>query len=168
MDWSIINAISEMIGAIAVVISLVYLALQVRQSNIQAEASAESTWLTTWNDIILGWIADESTVDILRRGFTDFDSLSNTHKVIFQQRLAALTNQWILAIQLKEKGKLNSETFDGATNILVSVYSTPGGLELLNKVSSAFPRGNEILDFVTKNQSRVAPFTVMFPWWSSR
>jgi len=40
MNWNIVAAVSELIGTIAVVISLIYLALQVKQSNL---ASQEQT-----------------------------------------------------------------------------------------------------------------------------
>ena len=37
MNWEAIGAISQMIGALAVVVSLVYLALQIRQNTKQLE-----------------------------------------------------------------------------------------------------------------------------------
>lgn len=56
MDWAAIGAVSEVIAAVAVVISLVYLAAQVRQANKIARATtrnaiAESTQSLT-RDII--------------------------------------------------------------------------------------------------------------------
>lgn len=37
MNWDAIGAIGEVVGALAVVISLVYLALQIRQNSRQVE-----------------------------------------------------------------------------------------------------------------------------------
>jgi hypothetical protein len=165
MDWNVISVITQVVTTIAIVVSLIYLALQVRQSKEQAQSSAQSAWLTSWNETITGWIEDEYTVEIMRKGFTNFYALSDTHKVIFQQRLAALTNQWILASQLANKGLFPENIYEGATNILISVYSTPGGAELLEKVAPAFPRGNEILEMVRNKKGKIQPFTVLFPWW---
>ena len=165
MDWNIISVFTQVVTTIAIVVSLVYLAMQVRQSKEQTRSSAQSAWLTSWNETITGWIEDESTAEIMRRGFTNFNALSNTHKAIFQQRLAALTNQWLLSAQLADKGIFPETLYEGATNILISVYSTPGGAELLEKVAPAFPRGNELLEIVRNKNGKISPFTELFPWW---
>ena len=57
MNWEAIGAISEMIGALAVVVSLIYLAFQIRQNtnqlehneraSIAASASAKTSMLIT-------------------------------------------------------------------------------------------------------------------------
>jgi len=165
MDWNLISIITQVVTTIAIVISLIYLALQVKQSKEQTQSSAQSTWLTAWNETITGWVEDESTAEIMRRGFTNFNALSGNHKVIFQQRLAALTNQWILASQLVDKGIFPENIYEGATNILISVYSTPGGAVLLEKIAPGFPRGNEILEIVKNKKGKIPAFTVLFPWW---
>ncbi len=41
MNWDAIGALSEFIGAVAVIISIVYLAAQVRQTRLQLQAQAE-------------------------------------------------------------------------------------------------------------------------------
>jgi NAD/NADP transhydrogenase alpha subunit len=54
MNWDAISSVAEIIGAIAVVVSLIYLASQVKQSNTQARGEAHSNWLTTWSETIKG------------------------------------------------------------------------------------------------------------------
>jgi hypothetical protein len=44
MNWDAIGAISEIVGALSVVITLIYLAVQVRMSRIQS--AAETTYST--------------------------------------------------------------------------------------------------------------------------
>ena len=41
MNWDAIGAIAESLGAFAVIVSIVYLAAQVRQTRIQLQAQAE-------------------------------------------------------------------------------------------------------------------------------
>ena len=41
MSWDAIGAVAELIGAIAVIVSIVYLAAQVRQTRLQLQAQAE-------------------------------------------------------------------------------------------------------------------------------
>lgn len=73
MNWEAIGAISEIIGAIAVVVTLVYLAIQIRQSNREARASTLQTALrfemeatailarhsSTWDKVVTGRPLDE-------------------------------------------------------------------------------------------------------------
>ena len=51
MNWEAIGAIGEFMGGVVVVVSLVYLAAQIRQSNRHAEASAELSWIQGLNEI---------------------------------------------------------------------------------------------------------------------
>lgn len=55
MNRVAISSVAEILVAFAVVVSLIYLASQVRQSNTQARAEDYSHWLTTWNETIKGW-----------------------------------------------------------------------------------------------------------------
>ena len=41
MNWDAIGAIAELLGAVAVIISIIYLAAQVRQTRLQLQAQAE-------------------------------------------------------------------------------------------------------------------------------
>ena len=43
MNWDAIGAIAESLGALAVIISLIYLAAQVRQTRVQLRAQAEDS-----------------------------------------------------------------------------------------------------------------------------
>ena len=50
MNWDAIGAVSELIGAVAVVATLIYLAVQIRQNT----KSVQSTNFSTWMDAIHG------------------------------------------------------------------------------------------------------------------
>ncbi len=76
MNWEAIGAISETIGAVGVVASLLYLASQVRASARASavEAKLESTRLL--NDFIDYLIESPELNDLFLRGLADLDSLS--------------------------------------------------------------------------------------------
>ena len=166
MNWDAISSIAEVFGAIAVVVSLVYLASQVKQSNAQARGEAHSNWLTTWNETIKGWIADRETVEILQRGFDDFSSLPNVEQAIFAQQLASLINHWHLAADLAENKLISKQLYDGATEVILSVCATSGGRQFLEANHAAFPRGSELLDLSNSGAGSLPPFNILSPWWS--
>jgi hypothetical protein len=166
MNWSAVGAIAEGLGAIAVVVSLVYLASQVRQSNAQAQGAAHADWLTTWNETIKGWVRDRDTVVILQRGFEDLQSLSNVEQAIFAQQVAASINHWHLAADLSERKLLDQALYEGVTDLVVSVCATAGGRDFLESNSAAFPRGAQLLQLANSGRSKLPPFNVLAPWWS--
>ena len=47
MNWEALGAIAELVGAIAVIATLVYLAIQIRQNTASVKANAHQTWATT-------------------------------------------------------------------------------------------------------------------------
>ena len=54
MNWEITGAISELIGAIAVVVSLLYLAKQIKQNTASTEATGFQAWQS---DSAAHWLA---------------------------------------------------------------------------------------------------------------
>ena len=166
MNWDAVAAIAEGLGAVAVVVSLIYLALQIRHSNVQAQGAAHADWLTTWNDTIKGWIRDRETVQILQQGFADFAVLSKVEQAIFSQQLAALINHWHLAADLADRGLLDDRLYSGATEVLLSVCATAGGRQFLESNASAFPRGDQLLGMARSGEGSLPPFNVLAPWWS--
>ena len=166
MNWDVLSAVAEILAAVAVVVSLIYLASQIRQSNIQAQGEAHSNWLTTWNETIKGWIADRETVQILQRGFADFSALQNFEQAIFAQQLAALINHWHLAADLIDRGLLDEQIYRGATELVLSVCATPGGRFFIESSYTTFPRGSQLLELVQSEAGILPPFNILSPWWS--
>jgi len=166
VNWEAVGAIAEGLGAIVVVVSVVYLALQVRQGNLQAQGAAHANWLTTWNDTIKGWIRDRDTVAIMQRGFDGIEGLSNVEQAIFAQQLAALINHWHLAADLVDRHLMDDRLYAGATQVVLSVCATRGGAAYLESNANAFPRGRQLLRMVGSSERSLPPFNILAPWWS--
>jgi len=50
MHWEAIGAVGEIVGALAVVLSLIYLAIQVRQNSEMARAESRLRAVATWRE----------------------------------------------------------------------------------------------------------------------
>ena len=77
MNWEAINAITQIVGGIFIVVSIIYLALQTRLARRYSEASIQSDFTDGWNNTIKGWIESPDTIAILRKGFNNLDNLSD-------------------------------------------------------------------------------------------
>lgn len=58
MDWVVISALSEVVGTIAVVISLVYVALQIRQ-NTRAHLATSRQWILDGDLSLIGHFIEQ-------------------------------------------------------------------------------------------------------------
>ncbi|MGD8698635.1 MAG: hypothetical protein PVJ43_05055 [Gemmatimonadales bacterium] len=58
MDWTAVGAVGELLGAVAVVATLLYLARQVRQSNRIARAEAYRATMLKAADMMEDWCQD--------------------------------------------------------------------------------------------------------------
>jgi hypothetical protein len=166
MNWDAISAIAEVLGATAVVVSLIYVASQIKQANVQAQGEAHSNWLTAWNDTIKGWTENRDTVAVMQRGFTDFSALSNVDQAIFAQQVAALINHWHLAADLADRGLIDDRLYLKARDVILSVCATQGGREYFEANYSGFPRGEQLMELVRSNQGTLPPWNVLAPWWA--
>jgi hypothetical protein len=51
MNWEMINAVGQMLGAIGVIISIVYLAAQIRNQNKESRRAAMNVLTGHWSDL---------------------------------------------------------------------------------------------------------------------
>jgi len=83
MNWSAISAVADVVAAIAVVVSLVYLASQIR-SGIRALRTTmrDNVFhsLQEWNYVVA---SDQELPAIFQRGAADFDSLDEKERARF-------------------------------------------------------------------------------------
>ncbi len=75
MNWSAVGAIGELVGAAAVVVSLLYLAAQMRNAARQARLEAGRSLSTGIAEVSLALSVNGELGDIYVRGSRDFESL---------------------------------------------------------------------------------------------
>ncbi|MEY2479314.1 MAG: hypothetical protein QOI04_241 [Verrucomicrobiota bacterium] len=74
-NWEAISAISQMIGSIAVVFSVLYLALQVHRSTRIAKVAAQDTASTSLREVTRPFAENAELARVWRRGLEDLPSL---------------------------------------------------------------------------------------------
>jgi hypothetical protein len=51
MNWEMISAVGQMLGAVGVIISIIYLAAQIRNQNKESRRAAMNVLTTHWSDL---------------------------------------------------------------------------------------------------------------------
>ena len=89
MNWDAIGAIGEIVGGLAVLVTLVYLALQIRQNTTQAKAASHHAISDSLNqiNILFGQSTEVSALYV--KGMEDRSSLTNEQRWQFDAILRA-------------------------------------------------------------------------------
>ena len=127
MDWSVIQALAEAIGAIAVVLSLLYLARQVREGTEATQAATVMHSVEIIQDSRRALWADDEGAKVWNAAITSVDHedvLLNTRVRMFWIEMGrayeAIYFQW-------RAGQLPHWVWRGLEQEIRLVFCTPGG-----------------------------------------
>jgi hypothetical protein len=151
-----------------VVVSVVYLAAQLRQSNRLGEAAAIREWYAEFRAIFNAWGESEDKTKIIMRGISDFESLRDEDKAVFHTALASFLNHAQMTQDLYAKGMIPKDLADIMDSIAVSLIKSPGGNQFWEIIKPGY-RGSERLDEIAaSDKGELPPWDEHLPWWSGR
>src|SRR5262249_50809788 len=87
MNWEMISAIGQMLGAIGVIISIVYLAAQIRNQNKESQRQAMHVLTTHWSDLNRTLVENPEMAVLWLRALRSFDDLDAKSKLRFGAHL---------------------------------------------------------------------------------
>ena len=125
MNWEAFGAIGEIIGAFAVIVSLVYLAIQVRNQN-------RETRIASVHEILEGFRTEISVfrnaefAELLKKGGADFDSLSATEKIQFVAMIQGPFRFWEEAYLQYKESRLSEKLWHGIHAQMRDFIATSG------------------------------------------
>ena len=131
MNWDAIGAVGEIFGAGGVIVSLIYLSLQIKKSDKTARAESLRAVLEGFRDrTFLQGYTNPAVPSLLARGLTSLKSLTPNEK----RQLFYLLGEQIFQMQqtahLHEAGLIPKEDYDAWLFYTASLFKTPGGAEL--------------------------------------
>jgi hypothetical protein len=83
MNWEMISAIGQMLGALGVIISLIYLAVQIRAQKKESERAAVTSLTTQFNEFMRPQIESSELCAIWLRGLRSLEQLDGPSKLRF-------------------------------------------------------------------------------------
>jgi hypothetical protein len=123
VNWEAIGAIGEIVGASAVVLSLVYLAIQIRNQNIESRSAAVHQVLES-NKSFISQLQDPGLAEIWLLGIEDFDSLTDVQRLRFVIYLTVALRSFEDAFFQWRSGRLDDDTWHTLTAVIKDVKST--------------------------------------------
>ena len=89
MSWDAIGAVAEVVGALGVILSLLYVAAQIRHGLTTAEDTATKDIIASVA-VQLNAMAEESNRSSITRGLIDYRNLSGDEKLTFDSLMTSL------------------------------------------------------------------------------
>jgi hypothetical protein len=122
VDYEIAADIAEIVGAIAVVISLMYLAMQIREQTKQARSAAMHDMSVGFRDVVAGF-GEASVAKLFIKGRESVDELADDELLQLLAHCQCLFRFWEEAYYLYLSGKLEGETWAGMNRLFLSMMS---------------------------------------------
>ncbi len=124
MDLTQLANLGEFIGGVAVLVTLVYLATQVRQGNRLARAQVQQDNARMAMDF--GMASDLEATELFIRARTDYDSLSNAEKVLAGTRFAARVNYYETLFYARLRGDVDDDLWESRLARMKSIIGSGG------------------------------------------
>ena len=129
MNWDAVGAVGEVIGALAVVFTLIYLAIQMKQNTLAVNQSAQQSMVAGTGAVLDSIFANPQGAEVWVNGLESWSSLTKAEKAQF----ASIMHH---VMRLNEQAYLSfrAETFDpqiwlGMETAVREVISSPGAQE---------------------------------------
>lgn len=124
MNWEALGTIAEIVGAIAVVASLIYLAVQIRVQNRESRMAAVHDILEAFRSIQFP-VQDAETAKLWIKAVSDYDSLKDYEKMQMMAVVGPMIRVWEEAYFQFQSGRLDREIWDTMVTQFSDLMATP-------------------------------------------
>jgi hypothetical protein len=141
VNWDALGAIAELLGAVGVIVTLAYLAVQIRRSNILAVAESHRYSNQVSAASILAVAQDGDLARIFREGLVDRSGLTADDQTRFDMLLSSLIAALSASIMDQMTlGIYGDDRISDQRFSLRLLLSTPGGAAWWNIHRESYPR----------------------------
>jgi hypothetical protein len=126
MNWDAIGAVGEAVGAAGVIISLLYLAVQIKGDARAKRAATIHEQSEGFREVLLSIVDNPSVADLYLRGLNDFGSLTDAERPRFSSLLVLACRVWEDQFFQWAEGHYDQEVWGGIDASIADVCSMPG------------------------------------------
>lgn len=164
MNWSAIEAISAAIATAATLVTLIYLAIQLREANKLSRSASLQSVLEGYLEHVVAPMSNDKNLDVGLRGAQSFSSLTVEERALFQNDLVRRVLHFQNVMQLHKNGLLDEQDFQVWMKHTAGFLKTKGGSECWQEIRQAVsPSLTETLDHFILEHPDVASHTETLP-----
>ena len=112
MNWEAISGIAETIGALGVIISLLYVGVQIRQNTVAARASNYQQWVDTQVNVNRALSDDPEVASLVDKANQDFSALTSAELLRLQMIFYNHFTQWNVAFTNNNYALVDTEKWE--------------------------------------------------------
>ena len=124
MSWEAIGAVGEIVGAAAVVVSLLYLAFQIRNQNAESRAAAIHDFNVGFREASTIF-TDGELAEIYVKANDDFDSLSDAERIRLLGAFHLPARVFEEAFEHHRQGRLDPLAWAAIEGHFAALFSSP-------------------------------------------
>jgi len=161
MNWDAIGAIGQMLGSIAVFVSLVYLAIETKYSRLATQYASQNAFVADYNQMLAQMYTNADLVDTIHRSFH-----TNDLSVLELERLHAFASvqhvQSFHLYLLMQAKQFDPRLADPIINVYASLVRSPGFQVFWANVKIAHG-DSPFIEYI--EALKVPPLSGIQPWW---
>ena len=157
--------LGEFVGGVAVLVTLIYLVVQLRQNNANAKAASRQALLTGLHSGNFEIARDPEWIRLIGSGLADFETLSGDDKARFVFTVDHYIGNVTNGLLLYQQGILDRNTLDGVVAALAIALKCPGGADYWQRILVA-PEVRDFVDaYLEANGDALPSFDAMMSGW---
>ncbi len=158
--------IGEFVGAIAVVLSLIYLAVQIRQSNALARAQSRQNLLDTFSQTNWDVARNDYVKRVVAASLRYWPDIPDADKTTFDLTMGRYLSNLQNGLLLRDTGMLDPQTFDETANYMLMCVITNGGQRWWKDTKFAAPGLRAYIDErLAQPETLPGQFDQSIPHW---
>ena len=91
MNWEMLSAIGQVVAAIGVIVSLIYVAVQIREQNKERRRAGINILTAQWGDLVKTAQESREFAEVFLRGVQSFHGLDAAEKLRFSAFFSRFT-----------------------------------------------------------------------------
>jgi len=145
MNWDAVGSIGEVLGAGAVVVTLIFLIVEMRESRKIAQAASVDSLADGWNKLNTVVMADSELTSLWFNGLNDPSALNEVQRNRFLMVSQSYVNHFMTVKKHYEAGHLPEEEWRYHSMGIAHILNSPGG-KMAMKIIAITPSIREILE----------------------
>ena len=137
MNWAAAGVIAEIVGAIAVVVSLLFLAMEVRRNRTATESASVGTLAEGFNTTNALLASDPELSAIWIKGMNEPTSLTEVESMRFLATTQSYINHFSTVLKYHESGLLPEAEWLSNYHSMHHIFNSTGGKWLRDKLNMA-------------------------------
>ena len=150
MNWDAISAVAETVGTIVVVITLLYLSVQIRIANKQREVESLRHTCDGINRMCELLCESTEKASIVQRGRESLDNLTDEERMVFEFmhiRILNTVESWYMQLmETSPTGEYRDQQLENISGVITYMLNYPGAQEIWGMVRHTFVPVQSLVD----------------------